>query len=261
VNTINAIYDNADLLRAAIASAGNDHRLGANEAPPAIISAFIGTQLSALLDDLEQNVKAGKMTPQDKTELKLNIGYLNKPIQADVVVYSCIGNRILFPDSSFFTNVFRVIHPEILQEVKDRQQRYNLSKCMGVHIRGTDRITRKRGRAIPVQYMVVSAVQTGAFSGKPMIAISDDPASAQIWKNYFPQTTMLSKLSLQNSFRGGNHNASKDLLQTTKDSMNIDMLTDFFTLASCEQLKTTYNDSRFFQEAQRLKPHIQQILS
>ncbi len=74
VNTINAIHDNADLLRAAIASAGNDHRLGANEAPPAIISAFIGTQLSALLDDLEKNIKAGKMTPQDKTELKLNIG-------------------------------------------------------------------------------------------------------------------------------------------------------------------------------------------
>lgn len=74
VNTIAAIHENADLLRAAIASAGNDHRLGANEAPPAIISAFIGTQLSGLLDDLEKNIKAGKMTPQDKTELKLNIG-------------------------------------------------------------------------------------------------------------------------------------------------------------------------------------------
>jgi glutamine synthetase len=74
VNTIKAIHDNADLLRACIASAGNDHRLGANEAPPAIISAFIGTQLSGLLDDIEKNVKAGKMTPQDKTELKLNIG-------------------------------------------------------------------------------------------------------------------------------------------------------------------------------------------
>jgi glutamine synthetase len=74
VNTIMAIHENADLLRAAIASAGNDHRLGANEAPPAIISAFIGTQLSGLLDDLEKNIKAGKMTPQDKTELKLNIG-------------------------------------------------------------------------------------------------------------------------------------------------------------------------------------------
>lgn len=74
VNTIKAIHDNADLLRAAIAGAGNDHRLGANEAPPAIISAFIGSQLTEMLDNIEKNVKAGKMTPEDKTELKLNIG-------------------------------------------------------------------------------------------------------------------------------------------------------------------------------------------
>jgi glutamine synthetase len=74
VNTIKAIHDNADLLRACIASASNDHRLGANEAPPAIISTFIGSQLSEALDELEKNVKAGKMSPQDKTELKLNIG-------------------------------------------------------------------------------------------------------------------------------------------------------------------------------------------
>ncbi|MFN5443810.1 MAG: glutamine synthetase III [Crocinitomicaceae bacterium] len=74
VNTIKAIHDNADILRACIASAGNDHRLGANEAPPAIISTFIGTQLSALLDDIEHNVKEGKMSAEDKTELKLNIG-------------------------------------------------------------------------------------------------------------------------------------------------------------------------------------------
>jgi glutamine synthetase len=74
VNTIKAIADNADLLRAAIASASNDHRLGGHEAPPAIISAFIGSQLTQVLDDLETNIKAGKMTPADKTELKLNIG-------------------------------------------------------------------------------------------------------------------------------------------------------------------------------------------
>jgi glutamine synthetase len=49
VNTIKAIHDNADLLRACIASASNDHRLGANEAPPAIISTFIGSQLSKAL--------------------------------------------------------------------------------------------------------------------------------------------------------------------------------------------------------------------
>lgn len=74
VNTIKAIHDHADILRASIASASNDHRLGANEAPPAIISVFIGTQLSQMLDNIEKSIKAGKMTPEDKTELKLNIG-------------------------------------------------------------------------------------------------------------------------------------------------------------------------------------------
>lgn len=74
INTIKAIHDNADVLRACIASAGNDHRLGANEAPPAIISAFIGSQLSYALDEIEENVKAGKMTPEEKTELKMSIG-------------------------------------------------------------------------------------------------------------------------------------------------------------------------------------------
>ena len=76
VNTVAAIHENADVLRASIATVGNDHRLGANEAPPAIMSVFLGEQLSAMLDDLEKNIKAGKMTPQDKTELKLNIGKL-----------------------------------------------------------------------------------------------------------------------------------------------------------------------------------------
>lgn len=76
VNTIAAIHENADVLRASIATVGNDHRLGANEAPPAIMSVFLGDQLSAMLDDLEKNIKAGKMTPEDKTVLKLNIGKL-----------------------------------------------------------------------------------------------------------------------------------------------------------------------------------------
>lgn len=75
VNTIKAVHDNADLMRAVIASAGNDHRLGANEAPPAIVSVFLGSQLSAILDEIEQKVKKdGKMTPEEKTQLKLNIG-------------------------------------------------------------------------------------------------------------------------------------------------------------------------------------------
>ncbi len=55
INTIKAVYEYADLLRASVASSGNDYRLGANEAPPAIMSVFIGSQLSAVLDELEHN--------------------------------------------------------------------------------------------------------------------------------------------------------------------------------------------------------------
>ncbi len=72
VNTIKAVYDHADLLRAAIASAGNDHRLGANEAPPAIISAYIGQYLFKVLDEVESRV-GDKFDEQDEVMLKLDI--------------------------------------------------------------------------------------------------------------------------------------------------------------------------------------------
>ena len=72
INTIKAVNDNEELLRASIASASNDHRLGANEAPPAIISVFIGEQLTNVLNELE-NVTTGKLSPEEKTELKLNV--------------------------------------------------------------------------------------------------------------------------------------------------------------------------------------------
>lgn len=72
INTIKAMNENEELIRASIASASNDHRLGANEAPPAIISVFIGEQLTKVLDNLE-NVTKGKLSPEEKTDLKLNI--------------------------------------------------------------------------------------------------------------------------------------------------------------------------------------------
>lgn len=72
VNTIKAVNDNEELLRAAIASASNDHRLGANEAPPAIMSVFIGEQLTKVLNELKK-VTSGKLSPEEKTDLKLNV--------------------------------------------------------------------------------------------------------------------------------------------------------------------------------------------
>lgn len=72
VNTIKAVHDYAPLLRASIASAGNDHRLGANEAPPAIISIFIGKFLTDVLSQIETRV-GDKFDEQDEAMLKLDI--------------------------------------------------------------------------------------------------------------------------------------------------------------------------------------------
>lgn len=72
VNTIKAVHDYADILRASVTSAQNDHRLGANEAPPAIISVFIGDFLQKVLDDVKQRV-TDDMDEQDESMLKLDI--------------------------------------------------------------------------------------------------------------------------------------------------------------------------------------------
>ena len=72
INTIKAVQEYEELLRASIATASNDHRLGANEAPPAIISVFIGQQLTKVLAELE-GVTKGKLSPEEKTDLKLNV--------------------------------------------------------------------------------------------------------------------------------------------------------------------------------------------
>ncbi len=72
INTVKAVHDNADLLRASIASAANDFRLGANEAPPAIMSIFLGQQLNKILDDLENNATIA-IDKGDNMYIKLGI--------------------------------------------------------------------------------------------------------------------------------------------------------------------------------------------
>lgn len=74
VNIVKAVYDNQDLLRASVSTIENSHRLGAAEAPPSIMSVFLGAQISKILDEIENKVTDEKMTPDQKTELKLNVG-------------------------------------------------------------------------------------------------------------------------------------------------------------------------------------------
>lgn len=73
MNTIQAVYRYADVLRASVASAANDHRLGANEAPPAIVSVFIGDTLSKVLDDIEAGIDATAQGVKDVLDLLAKI--------------------------------------------------------------------------------------------------------------------------------------------------------------------------------------------
>jgi glutamine synthetase len=74
VNVIKAVHDSNELIRASVMNESNSWRLGGHEAPPAIISVFLGTYLLSMLDDLSKKVTDRKMTPAQKTELKLGIG-------------------------------------------------------------------------------------------------------------------------------------------------------------------------------------------
>jgi len=193
-------------------------------------------------------------------ELGINLGQITQPFDADVLVHSSIGSRTLFVnDSAFFANVFRVIDPRILGKVREHNNKFNLRTCMGIHIRGTDRVRPGR-REIGIQHIAVNAAMGGGFAGRKMIVVSDDKNSTEIWKRFFPDSICLTELALKESSSKGNHNASKDSISTQKDLLNVEMLVDFFTLASCGSILTTYKDSRFAQEARRLSRYTSQML-
>jgi hypothetical protein len=192
-------------------------------------------------------------------DLKLDLGYLISPYSEDVVVFSSIGMRILYPDSAFFANVFRVVDPRILSKVRERRSKYPVEQSWGIHIRGTDRL-QPRKRMLSIQSMVTLITSYGGLNGLKMTVVSDDKENAEIWKRYYPQSFLVSELSIRQDSVAGNHNLSKDKLKFTKDEMNVDALTDFFTLALTERIFTTCKDSRFTQEARRLHPVVKTIL-
>ncbi|MCD8167641.1 MAG: glutamine synthetase III [Bacteroides sp.] len=101
VNVLMMVYKNQDLLRASIVSAGNSHRLGANEAPPSILSIFLGKHLAGMLDELIKQVGSARMTPEEKTTLKLGIGripeiLLNNTDRNRTSPFAFTGNRFEF---------------------------------------------------------------------------------------------------------------------------------------------------------------------
>ncbi|MFL9844378.1 glutamine synthetase III family protein [Flavobacterium rhizosphaerae] len=127
INTIKAVYKNEQLLRASIATASNDHRLGANEAPPAIISVFIGQQLTKVLEDLE-SVSNGKLSPEEKTDLKLNVVgkipdvLLDNTDRNRTSPFAFTGNKFEFRavgSSANCANAMTVLNAIVAKQLKD----------------------------------------------------------------------------------------------------------------------------------------------
>ena len=207
-------------------------------------------------DHLNEHITYEFLGAHKDDNLTLNI--IDKPFDADVLVYACNGSRALFWDSSFFGNVFRVVDPRILTRVRQHSQAYPLQTSWGIHIRGTDRL-RPNKRMVSVQSIVGKVTCSGGMNKAHMVVVSDDKENAQIWKNFYPQAYMVSNFVTEST--KGVHNLSKGELSISKDQLNVDMLVDFFVLAKCERVFTTIKDSRYAKEAERLHPVVNNILS
>ena len=109
VNILMAVYKNNALLKASVMTAMNAHRLGANEAPPAIISVFLGTQLSTLLDKLENASSDEGIILDDKKKMSLGIGSIPEVLfdntdRNRTSPFAFTGNRFEFRAMGSFAN-------------------------------------------------------------------------------------------------------------------------------------------------------------
>jgi hypothetical protein len=187
-------------------------------------------------------------------DLGINIDLASPDKSADVIVFSCVRSRNLYPDCAFFAKSFRVVDKKIIAGMQDRLKT-PLAKCIGVHARGTDRAKHTIRKEHSIQFMAVGAFP---YASKPMIVVGDDAYSIEIWKRYYPHTVVFGTPAL--SSNKGNHLATKEELTVSKYDLNVEALIDFFTLAHCEKVISTFKDSRFAHEARRLHPHVRQIL-
>ena len=145
VNAIKAVHDYDDLLRASIASAGNDHRLGANEAPPAIMSVFVGETLTEMLNELEKNGNI-KVDKGDNVYMKLGINkipeiLLDNTDRNRTSPFAFTGNKFEFravgsqANSAAAMTVLNTIMAETLLNFKedvDKQIKKNVKKEVAI---------------------------------------------------------------------------------------------------------------------------------
>jgi hypothetical protein len=173
-----------------------------------------------------------------KSYPELEIGQLITPYSQDVIVTICVGMRTLYIDNLFFSNVFTVIDPRVVNEVRQRQQKYNLKDKWCIHLRGTDRFNTLEKKTQRFQELFIKLISHGLFSHRGgCVLISDDQEFVNLWITRDKKSPILS--TIIDSKGKGLHYASPETLGISKDQQNVNLLIDFFTMASCKQVFST----------------------
>jgi hypothetical protein len=186
---------------------------------------------------------------------ELDIGHFTTPLPYDVIVTICTGIRTVYSDCLFFAKRFRVVDTRIIEEVKRRRNLYTLEDKWGIHLRGTDRASSLAYKHKRMSELTIKLVSQGLFNGAKIVVVSDDKEYIDMWKQRFPEFPIITSVSENTGI------TPKHLIQTgSKDQNNVDLLIDFFTLASCQRIYSTSPDSRFAREASKLSRYIYQII-
>lgn len=133
VNVIKAVNDNQDLLRASVTNENNSYRLGGHEAPPSIISVFLGSYLTGILESITRKVQDKKMSPQEKTEIKLGLGkipgiFLDNTDRNRTSPFAFTGNRFEFRavgSSANCSSAMIVLNAAVARQLKEFSEEVN----------------------------------------------------------------------------------------------------------------------------------------
>jgi hypothetical protein len=206
-------------------------------------------------NNLDANISPSNFAKiRDQEKISSLSSIIKKYPDEDVLVI-INGFRKTFADISFFSKIFRVKDDRIITAVKELQEKYNLKECTGIHLRGTDRKREKHVTNSDILKKLFMKIKSTDI----IVCFTDDIELFNEFKRKVPLAVLLTKIVVD-SPNNGSHQIPPNLLKKTKDEMNVDLLTDFFALASCKKQYSTFEESTFYQMSIKIHPHVDIIL-
>jgi hypothetical protein len=167
---------------------------------------------------------------------------------ADILVLVSGGTRTRCHQYRMLAERCKLIDDRVIKEVRRRQKLYNLEDRWCIHLRGTDRFKTPGSKERRFQEFFFKVYSRGLLNNK-CVVITDDSQLARYWSARDKSPILSTLIDTKGA-------ALHTLATDDKDEMNVNLLIDFFTMASCKQIFSTSMDSRFAKMAERLHPYI-----